>query len=163
MSSPNGRSTDTRQPLPGDPQCQRRPACDATRRCLLVILLIGGLSLDSAFAAPLGESTRQLLIEAIEAAHALDLYHARCRRDSSYRRTENLNKLLASRLRTTVIRVQDELFPERSYRRVQERLERDVLDLLRERGGCDGVKDSDLPAEMRARYDEKIRAIESLP
>jgi hypothetical protein len=119
--------------------------------------------MNHAHADPLDEPTRELLVEAVEAAYAIDIYHARCRSDGSNRRTENLNKLLASRLRTTVLRVQDDLFPEKSYRRVQERLQRDFLDLLRENGGCAGVKDSDLPAELRARYDEKMQAIELLP
>lgn len=163
MPSVKGRPLGTGQ--------RRRPGLPARRRSgrpvsppwLITALLIAALSIDTVRAAPLEESTQQLLVEAVEAAHAIDLYHARCRGDRSNRRTENLNKLLASRLRTTVIRVQDELFPERSYRRAQDRLEREVLAMLRERGGCDGVKDSGLPAEMRARYDEAVRAIESLP
>jgi hypothetical protein len=121
------------------------------------------LGLNLAVAIPLDEDTRQLLVEAVEAAYSLDIYHARCRSDGSNRRTENLNKLLASRLRITVLRVQDDLFPERSYRQVQERLRSDFLEMLRERGGCAGVKDSELPIELRARYDEKMRAIEALP
>jgi hypothetical protein len=127
------------------------------------VLLLIGSGLERGLAAPLDEPTEKLLVEAVEAAYALDLYHARCRSDGSNRRTENLNKLLASRMRMTVLRVQDDMFPERNYRRVQERLQNDFLEMLRERGGCAGVKDSDLPAELRARYDEKIRAIEALP
>jgi hypothetical protein len=133
------------------------------RRWLVTTFISGMLGLNLAVAIPLDEDTRQLLVEAVEAAYSLDLYHARCRSDGSNRRTENLNKLLASRLRTTVLRVQDDLFPERNYRLVQERLRNDFLEMLRERGGCAGVKDSDLPIELRARYDEKMRAIEALP
>ncbi|SDW93942.1 hypothetical protein [Thiocapsa roseopersicina] len=124
---------------------------------------MAGLGIQSVAALSLDEATEQLLIEAVEAAYAVDLYHARCRSDGSNRRTENLNKLLASRMRMTVLRVQDDVFPERNYRKVQERLQRDFLAMLAEHGGCAGVKDSELPAELRARYDEKIRAIEALP
>ncbi|MFB1486020.1 MULTISPECIES: hypothetical protein [unclassified Thiocapsa] len=127
------------------------------------MLLIAGLVIQSAAASPLDEATEALLIEAVEAAYALDLYHARCRSDGSNRRTENLNKLLASRMRMTVLRVQDDVFPERNYRKVQERLQREFLEILNENGGCAGVKDSELPVEFRARYDEKMRAIEALP
>lgn len=126
---------------------------------LLICAVLGG----PALAVPLDDDTRALLVEAVEAAYALDLYHARCRSDGSNRRTENLNKLLASRLRTTVLRVQDDAFPERNYRRVQERLQDEFLEMLRERGGCAGVKDSDLPAQLRERYDAAMRAVEALP
>jgi PleD family two-component response regulator len=130
----------------------------------VVATLIGlCLGVGQAPGASLDEPAQALLVEAVEAAYALDLYHARCRSDGSNRRTENLNKLLASRLRVTVLRVQDDMFPERNYRKVQERLQADFLTMLRERGGCDAVKESDLPAALRARYDEAIRAIESLP
>jgi PleD family two-component response regulator len=124
---------------------------------------IMGFGIQSAVALELDETTEVLLIEAVEAAYALDLYHARCRSDGSNRRTENLNKLLASRMRLTVLRVQDDVFPERNYRKVQERLQREFVATLNANGGCAGVKDSELPAELRARYDEKIKAIEALP
>jgi hypothetical protein len=126
--------------------------------CLLI-----GFGIQNALALELDEATEALLIEAVEAAYALDLYHARCRSDGSNRRTENLNKLLASRMRMTVLRVQDDIFPERNYRKVQERLQREFLATLNANGGCAGVKDSEIPAEFRARYDEKLRAIEALP
>lgn len=132
-------------------------------RALLAALLLGALTTPVASAAPYDEETQRILIDAVEAAYAVDLYHARCRSDSSNRRTENLNKLVASRLRTTVLRIQDDVFPERSYRRVQERLQSEFLEQLRAAGGCAAVKDSDLPAQLRARYDQSIRAIESLP
>ena len=136
---------------------------DPLRRWAATALLTVGLVIQSTAALSLEEATEQLLIEAVEAAYAVDLYHARCRSDGSNRRTENLNKLLASRMRMTVLRVQDDVFPERNYRKVQERLQRDFLAMLAENGGCAGVKDSELPAELRARYDEKMRAIEALP
>ncbi len=132
-------------------------------RALAAVLILTGAGAGGAHAIPLDAPTEQLLVEAVEAAYALDLYHARCRSDGSNRRTENLNKLLASRLRMTVLRVQDDLFPERNYRRVQERLQIEFQEMLRAGGGCAGVKDSELPAELRLRYDEKMRAIESLP
>lgn len=130
---------------------------------LAALLILTSVGIDRSFAMPLDEPTQQLLVEAVEAAYALDFYHARCRSDGSNRRTENLNKLLASRLRITVLQVQDDLFPEGNYRRVQERLQAEFQEMLRDGGGCAGVKDSDLPAELRLRYDEKIRAIELLP
>lgn len=134
----------------------------AIRRWTAVLLITLAGTLDAS-AAMLDAETEALLIEAVEAAAALDQYHARCRGDSSNRRTENLNKLLTSRLRMTVLRVQDDIFPERNYRRVQERLQSDFLATLRELGGCAAVKDSALPGELRARYEEKMRAIERLP
>jgi hypothetical protein len=130
----------------------------------IIAMLIGaGLGMGQALGQVIDEPTQEILVDAVEAAYALDLYHARCRRDGSNRRTENLNKLLASRLRLTVLRVQDDIFPERNYRKVQERLQADFLTMLRERGGCDEVKHTELPGELRMRYDEAIRAIESLP
>lgn len=132
------------------------------RRLLFgLFLAMAGAPLASASA--LDEETQELLIEAVEAAYAIDLYHARCRSDGSNRRTENLNKLLASRMRMTVLRVQDDIFPERNYRVVQERIRSEFLETLRALGGCAAVKDSELPAQLRARYEEKMRAIESLP
>ncbi|TCT18866.1 hypothetical protein EDC35_11165 [Thiobaca trueperi] len=112
---------------------------------------------------PLDETTRQLLVEAVEAAAAVDFYHARCRGDQSGRRMENLNKLLVSKLRITVLSVQDDLFPERSYRRTQQRLEDDFVALLLNAGGCASAKDSDLPDSLRDRYDARIEAIHALP
>ena len=109
------------------------------------------------------EGTEQLLVEAVEAAADLDLYNARCRGDVSGRRTEVLNKAMVGKLRTTVLAVQDDLFPERSYRRTQQRLESDFLDRLREIGGCQGAKDSELPDALRRRYQEKLDAVRALP
>ena len=121
------------------------------------------LAVFTASAAPLDEATRQILVEAVEAASAVDFYHARCRGDQSGRRMENLNKLLVSKLRITVLSVQDDLFPERSYRRTQQRLEEDFVTLLRDAGGCPGAKDSALPDTLRDRYDAKLGAIRGLP
>ena len=46
-------------------------------------------------------------MNAVEAAVEFDLYNARCRSDGSGRRTDNLNKELASKFRMTVLDVQD--------------------------------------------------------
>lgn len=113
--------------------------------------------------AELEQQTQALLVEAVEAAAAVDFYHARCRGDVSGRQTDNLNKLIVSRLRTTVLTVQDDFFPEHGYRRVQQRLEQDFLELLEEAGGCQGAKDSGLPERLRARYESALEAIRALP
>lgn len=165
-SQPQGQSRDPQarsEDRPDRPSNRRGPLRRCAAAVLLMVGLGGGLGIEGAAAAPLDEETKQLLIEAVEAAYAVDLYHSRCRSDGSNRRTENLNKLLASRMRMTVLRVQDDVFPERNYRKVQERLQREFLEILNENGGCAGVKDSELPVEFRARYDEKMRAIEALP
>jgi hypothetical protein len=128
---------------------------------LLVLLLVPALA--AALAPLLDEETEQLLVEAVTAAAELDLYHARCRSDVSGRRTDNLNKELASKFRMTVLKVQDDLFPERSYRRAQERLQRDFLAKLKAAGGCSGAKASGMPAQLRNRYNELVGEIERLP
>jgi hypothetical protein len=112
---------------------------------------------------PLDEETDQLLVEAVEAAFELDLYNARCRSDQSGRNTENLNKELASRLRMTVIDVQDDLFPEGYYRDAQERMERDFLARLRDIGGCDGAKKAGLRDSLGERYDTAMEQIAKRP
>jgi len=112
---------------------------------------------------PLDEETDQLLVEAVEAAFELDLYNARCRSDQSGRNTENLNKELASRLRMTVIDVQDDLFPEGYYRDAQARMERDFLARLREIGGCDGAKKAGLRDSLGERYDAAMEQIAKRP
>ncbi len=112
---------------------------------------------------PLDEDTQRLLIGAVTAAVELDLYNARCRSDQSGRRADNLNKALASKFRMTVLKVQDDFFPERSYRRVQERLQNDFLNRLKEAGGCGGAKEAGMAAELGERYDTLFRQIERLP
>jgi len=111
----------------------------------------------------LDEDTGRLLVQAVEAAAEYDLYNARCRSDLSGRRTDNLNKKLASKFRMTLIKVQDDLFPERSYRRAQERLQSDFLAKLKNAGGCKGAKEQGMPDELRRRYDDLMREIEQLP
>ncbi|MBK1654184.1 hypothetical protein [Allochromatium vinosum] len=128
-------------------------------------LLIGGLlALPAVMArSALDAETQALLVEAVTAAADLDAYHSRCRGDGSGRRTENLNKLIVGKLRTTLLTVQDDFFPERSYRRVQARLENDFVERLQAAGGCQGAKDSPLPEELRQRYETAIEAIRRLP
>lgn len=127
-------------------------------------LLIGALAASSALAAPpLDATTQHHLVEAVEAAAAVDFYYARCRGDQSGRRMENLNKLLVSKLRLTVLSVQDDLFPEQNYRLTQQRLERDFVTLLLDAGGCPGAKNSSLPDQLRARYAAELEAIHALP
>ena len=93
----------------------------------------------------------------------MDLYNARCRSDQSGRRTDNLNKLLASKFRLTVLKVQDDLFPEKSYRRAQTRLQEEFLARLKAAGGCPGAKEAGLPAQLGDRYQALMREIERLP
>ena len=126
---------------------------------LLLCLLTGPASAQGL----IDEHTERLLVEAVTAAVELDLYNARCRSEASGRRTENLNKTLASRFRLTVIRVQDDMFPERSYRRVQERLQQDFLDRLREVGGCREAKQAGMQEELNDRYQRLMQEIRALP
>ena len=111
----------------------------------------------------LDEETTQLLVGAVEAAAELDLYNARCRSDQSGRRTENLNKALAGRFRITVIGVQDRYFPERSYRKSQERIQNAFLERLKAAGGCAEAKTSGLREALEARHRDTLGAIEALP
>jgi hypothetical protein len=111
----------------------------------------------------LDEDTKQLLVDAVVAAAEFDLYNSRCRRDVYGRRTDNLNKELVSKFRLTVLKVEDDFFPERSYRRAKERLQRDFLEKLRDAGGCKGAKQAGMPDDLRKRYDELMGRIEALP
>ncbi|MBK5964110.1 hypothetical protein CCR95_08435 [Thiocystis minor] len=134
------------------------------RSALLAGLILGGFGVGSARAADVyDETTRQSLVEAVEAASVVDLYHARCRGDVSGRRTENLNKLLVGKLRITVLTVKDDLFPERSYRHAEQRLEQDFATALRDVGGCQGAKESPLPEQWKTRYEATLDAIRALP
>lgn len=133
------------------------------RIAIALSLLIALMATASAARTFLDPDTEELLVEAVEAAVRLDLFHARCRSDGSNRRTENLNKMIASKFHMTVIGVQDDLFPERSYRRAQERLERDFAAMLRAAGGCQAARDSGIADEMTQRYQELYSTIERLP
>ncbi|KAA6185686.1 hypothetical protein F2Q65_08165 [Thiohalocapsa marina] len=127
--------------------------------------LAAGLLLAAALAQaePLDEQTGQLLVNAVEAAYALDLFNSRCRSDQSGRRTDNLNKELVSRFRMTVLDVQDDLFPEGYYRDAQARMQRDFLARLRAMGGCDGAKQARLRDELTRRYDTAMGEIAARP
>lgn len=139
------------------------PQCDCWLR-LLAWLILGFGATTPTQAVEIGDAqTQQLLVAAVEAAADVDMYHARCRGDVSGRRMENLNKLLASRIRITVLTVEDDFFPERSYRRVQERLDQTFSATLRDAGGCAGAKKAGLPERMKARYDATLDAIRALP
>ncbi len=120
------------------------------------------ISMFIAAAAP-DELTRQRCVEAVEAAAAVDFYHAQCRGDVSARRMDNLNKLLVSSRRITVLAVKDDYFPERNYRHVEKRLERDFMALLRDNGGCAGAKAAGLLEQFTARYESALAAIRALP
>jgi hypothetical protein len=131
----------------------------AARAAVLAVAILAG----AAPAASPDTETQRLMVEAVEAASDLDLYNARCRRDQSGRATDNLNKAMVGKLRITVLSVLDDLFPERSYRRAQQRLETDFLNRLRDLGGCQAVKESALPEALSARYREKLDAVRALP
>jgi hypothetical protein len=111
----------------------------------------------------LDEQTQQQLVNAVEAAYELDLYNARCRSDQSGRRTENLNKVLVSRYRLTVLDVQDDFFPEGYYRDAQARMQRVFLERLRDMGGCAGAKADHLRDDLGARYDSAMTEIDRRP
>jgi hypothetical protein len=128
---------------------------------LLALLAFGAAPLHAV--APLDEQTKALIVDAVEAAFELDLYNNRCRHDRSGRRTENLNKTLASGFRMTVIDAQDDLFPEGYYRDAQERMTRDFLARLREMGGCAGAKEAKLRDELRARYENAMQQLDQFP
>lgn len=126
-------------------------------------LLLSASATGPAAQTLLDEQTERLLVEAVEAATELDLYNARCRSDGSGRRTDNLNKELASKFRMTVLNVEDDLFPERSYRRAKERLQLDFLEKLKQAGGCKEAKKAGMPNALRERYDRLMQEIDALP
>ena len=146
---------------------QARKRGHAWRGLSLLRPALLGLSLLAPLPAPaqppLDESTTELLVAAVIAATEVDLYNACCRSDQSGRRTDNLNKLLASKFRLTVLKVQDDLFPEKSYRRAQTRLQEEFLARLKAAGGCPGAKEAGMPAELGDRYQALMREIERLP
>lgn len=111
----------------------------------------------------LDAETEQLIVDAVEAAFELDLYNNRCRQDRSGRRTENLNKVLASSFRMTVLDAQDDLFPEGYYRDAQARMSADFLERLQALGGCAGAKEKRLRDSLRERYDQAMQRLEQFP
>jgi hypothetical protein len=130
-----------------------------------VLAALAVLTATGAVASPpnLDPETERLVVEAVETAAALDFYNARCRSDVSGRHTDSLNRELVEKIRTTVISVQDYFFPEKSFRRVQTRLQEKLQDELRQAGGCKGAKESGLPERLRAQMQEQMDAIEALP
>lgn len=131
---------------------------------LLVLSTSGPLApLQVRAQVSLDDQTQQLIVNAVEAAFELDLYNNRCRQDRSGRRTENLNKILASGFRMTVLDAQDDLFPEGYYRDVQARMTEDFLTRLREMGGCSGAKEAKLRDALRERYEDAIAELEAFP
>ncbi|WP_295456635.1 hypothetical protein [uncultured Thiodictyon sp.] len=144
------------------------PACTdtvvrRTRRLLILTLALvlppGGTAAAATPALP--PQTQQVLVDAVEAAAALDFYNARCRSDDSGRHSNNLNKQLVNKLRLTIVTVQDEMFPERSYRAVQKRLLEQSAAMLAE--GCKPAKEAGLPEQLSERYRKGVAAIEALP
>lgn len=132
-----------------------------TRALFAGLLLVAALA--GRAASPVDEATAGLLVEAVEAAFDLDLYNDRCRADRSGRHTDNLNKLLASKLRITVLGVQDDLFPEGSYRRAQARMQSAFLERLTATGGCAGAKAEGLRIGLQERYDAALARVGALP
>jgi len=138
------------------------PTCNAKVVLLLALPLLGAPGAQ-AVTPDLRPETQQVLVDAVEAAAALDFYNARCRSDDSGRNSDNLNKQLVSKLRLTIVTVQDEWFPERDYRAVQKRLVEQSAELLRQAGGCKPAKEAGLPEQLNARYRKGVAAIEALP
>jgi len=141
----------------------KRLVRDLQRLALLAILFWGAGMLPLCAQQFFDEETERLLVATVEAAAELDLYNTRCRSDISGRHADNLNKELVSRFRITVLEIEDGLFPERSYREVQARLQRDFLAKLKKAGGCKEAKRAGLPEQLRARYDELMQEIDRLP
>jgi hypothetical protein len=129
----------------------------------LVLPSLAGLNDAAAISPGLSAETSQALVNAVEAAAALDYYNARCRSDDSGRHSDNLNKQLVNKLRLTITTVQDELFPEHNYRAVQKRLLEQNTEALRQAGGCKPAKDAGLPEQLNTRYRQSVSTIESLP
>ncbi len=149
-----------------NPQANRPPVRrDGPRRTrlLLALPLLGALAAALAAAPDLTPETRQILVDAVEAAAALDFYNARCRSDDSGRNSDNLNKQLVSKLRLTIVTVQDEWFPEHGYRTVQKRFQEQSTAMLQQAGGCKPAKEAGLPEQLNARYRKGVTAIEALP
>jgi len=136
-----------------------RPTLRVASIALFTLLAAGA----ARSATILDEQTEQLLVNAVEAAFELDLFNNRCRSDQSGRRTENLNKELASRFRMTVLDVEDDLFPEGYYRDARARMQRDFLERLRDMGGCAGAKADRLRDSLRERYDTAMTEIADRP
>ncbi len=147
--------------MTGCRRASKRPARAGLSFAAVLVLAVSATSLRAQ--SLLDEDTQRLLVDAVEAAAFFDLYNARCRSDASGRRTDNLNKELVSKFRMTVLEVEDDLFPEKSYRRAKERLQRDFLDMIKNAGGCKEAKRAGMPGQLRGRYDELMDEIYALP
>ena len=130
---------------------------------LLVLPTLAGPTVTTAATPALSAETGQVLVDAVEAAAALDFYNSRCRSDDSGRHTDNLNKQLVNKLRLTITTVQDEFFPERNFRATQKRLLEQNAETLRQAGGCKSAKEAGLPEQLNARYRHSVSTIETLP
>lgn len=148
---------------PPSTQRTRKRARSGISPIWFAALLLGASAPALVAQTLLDEQTERLLVEAVEAAAELDLYSARCRSDGSGRRTDNLNKELASKFRMTVLDVEDDLFPERSYRRAKERLQSDFMEKLKQAGGCKEAKEAGMPNALRERYDKLMEEIYAQP
>jgi len=130
---------------------------------LLVLALTAATCVTIRAASLLDPETERLLVEAVAAAAERDLYNARCRGDPAARYTNNLNKALVGKFRMTVLQVEDDLFPEGSYARAKERLERDFLAKLKAAGGCGEAKKAGMQEALRQRYDALMEKIDRAP
>ncbi len=141
----------------------RTPVLTATAFWLvpLALCLLGPLQARADVS--IDEQTEALIVNAVEAAFELDLYNNRCRQDRSGGRTEDLNKILASSFRMTVLDAQDDLFPEGYYRDAQARMAQDFLERMREMGGCSGAKEAKLRDELHKRYKRALEKLEVFP
>jgi hypothetical protein len=133
------------------------------RRQLATALLALALPCLTAADPELDADTKKLLVEAVEAATDGDIYNTRCRSDESGRFRDNLNKELVSNFRMTVLEVEDNLFPEGSYSRAQERMRRDFLEKLKRIGGCGAANKAGMREQLQQRYDKLMREIDDVP
>ncbi|MEA3278534.1 MAG: hypothetical protein U9Q81_25195 [Pseudomonadota bacterium] len=129
----------------------------------IALLILAALARPLPAQPLLDEDTERLVVEAVEAAVELDLYNARCRSDVSGRRSDNLNKELISKFRLTVLKVEDDYFPDGSYRKAQERMQREFLAKLKQAGGCKGAKTAGMPETLRERYRSLLDEVDALP
>ena len=105
----------------------------------------------------------ELIVAAVEVAAEYDLYNARCRGDLSGRRTDNLNKILLGKYGITVLQVQDNYFPEPSYRAARERIEQGFLERLSTLGGCQAAKAAGMQRQISEQYNALTRQLQQLP
>jgi hypothetical protein len=133
------------------------------RRRLATAVLALALPCLTAADPVLDADTKKLLVDAVEAATEGDIYNTRCRSDESGRYRDNLNKELVTNFRMTVLEVEDNLFPEGSYSRAQERMRRDFLEKLKRIGGCEKANKAGMREQLRQRYNKLMRQIDAVP